>query len=97
MLPLALVLALSLTLVLVCSAIPWIARPLRSWPLAIALVVGIAANLLGVVFALPLYPWIDLVVLVVAWSGGLLLGRWVAPDFRPFLLLFLCLSVGDVL
>jgi hypothetical protein len=97
MLPLPLVLVLSLLLALVCSAIPWLARPLGGWPLAIGLVVGIAVNLIGVVSALPLYPWIDLVVLVVAWSGGLLLGRWVAPQFRPFLLVFLCLSVLDVL
>jgi len=97
MLPLPLVLILSLALVLACSAIPWLARPLTGWPLAIALVVGVTANLLGVVLALPLYPWIDLVVLVMAWSGGLLLGRSVTPSFRPFLLVFLCLSVADVL
>ncbi len=47
--------------------------------------------------ALPLSPWTNLVVLVVAWSGGLLLGRGVAARFRPFLLLFLCFSVVDVL
>jgi hypothetical protein len=97
MLPVPLVLVLSLALVLVCSAIPWLAHPLRNWPLAIALVVGITANLLGVVLTLPLYPWNDLVVLVVAWSGGLLLGRGVTPNFRPFLILFLCLSAADVL
>lgn len=97
MLPLPFVLVPSLALVLVCSAIPWLARSLGGWPLAIGLVVGITANLLGVVLALPLYPWIDLVVLVVAWTGGLLLGRGVAPRFRPFLLLFLCLSGLDVL
>jgi hypothetical protein len=97
MLPLSLVLVLSLALALVCSAIPWLAHPLPGRLLVIALVVGITANLLGVVLALPLYPWLDLVVLVVAWSGGLLLGRSVAPSFRPFLLVFLCLSAADVL
>lgn len=95
--PILLVLGLSLALALVCSAIPWLARPLGSRSLAIALAVGIIANLLGVVLAVPLYPWIDLAVLVVAWSGGLLLGRGVSPRFQPFLLLFLCLSVGDML
>jgi hypothetical protein len=97
MLPLPLVLILSLALVLVCSAIPWLARPLRGWPLAIGLAIGILVNFLGVVLGVPLYPWIDLAVLVVAWSGGLLLGRGIAPRFQPFLLLFLCLSVGDLL
>ncbi len=101
MLPIALVLVLSLLLALVCSAIPWLARPLRGWSLAIGLVVGITLSLIGAVRPLPHSPWADLVVplgvLVVAWSGGLLLGRWMAPRFRPFLLLFLCLSVLDVL
>jgi hypothetical protein len=97
MLPLPLVLILFLLLALVGSAIPWLARPLRGWSLAIALIVGIMVNLIGVVGGFPLYPWIDLVVLAVAWSGGLLLGQWMPPRFRPFLLLFLCLSVLDVL
>jgi uncharacterized membrane protein (DUF485 family) len=97
MLPLPLVLVLSLALVLICSAIPWLARPLGGWPLAIGLVIGIAVGLIGVVRPFPPYPWADLVVLVVAWSGGLLLGRGMAPRFRPFLLLFLCLSGIDVL
>ena len=97
MLPLPLVLALSLALALLCTAIPWLARNLGSWPLALALVIGITVNLLGVALSLPLYPWINLVVLMVAWSGGLLLGRGVPPRFRPFLLLFLCLSGLDVL
>ncbi len=97
MLPIALVFVLSLLLALVCSAVPWLARPLGGWSLTIGLVVGIAVGLMSLVLALPLYPWSDLVVLVVAWSGGLLLGRWVAPQFRPFLLVFLCFSVVDVL
>lgn len=97
MLPILLVFGLSLTLALICTLIPWLTRPLGGWPLAIGLVAGITLYLIGVVLALPLYPWIDLVVLVVAWSGGLLLGRGMPPRFQPFLLLFLCLSVGDVL
>lgn len=97
MLPIALVFVLSLLLALVCSAVPWLARPLGGRLLVIVLVVGIAVGLMSLVLALPLYPWSDLVVLVVAWSGGLLLGRWVAPQFRPFLLLFLCFSAVDVL
>lgn len=97
MLSILLVLGLSLLLALICSAVPWLARPLGGWTLAIALVVGIAVGFMSLALALPLYPWTNLVVLVVAWSGGLLLGRWVTPHFRPFLLLFLCFSVVDVL
>lgn len=97
MLPIALVFVLSLLLALVCSAVPWLARPLGGLSLAIGLGGGIAVGFMSLVLALPLYPWSDLVVLVVAWSGGLLLGRWVAPHFRPFLFLFLCFSAVDVL
>jgi xanthosine utilization system XapX-like protein len=97
MLPIPLVLVLSLLLALVCSAIPWLARPLGDWSLAIGLVVGIVVGLIDVVHPFPPYPWADLVALVVAWSGGLLLGRRMAPHFRPVLLVFLCLSALDVL
>jgi hypothetical protein len=97
MLPLPLILVLSLALALLCAAIPWLARPLGGWPLGIALVVGIAVSLIGVARPLPPFPWADLVVLVVAWSGGLLLGRGMAPRFQPVLLVFLCLSALDVL
>src|SRR5579859_6604992 len=95
MLPLPLVLTLSLLLAFVGSAIPWFARSLRVWPLAALLVVGILVNLIGALRAFP-YAWIDLAVLVVAWSGGLLLGRWMPPHFRPVLLIFLCLSAVDL-
>ena len=97
MLPLPLILVLSLALALLCAAIPWLARPLSGRTLAIALVVGIAVSLIGVARPFPPYPWADLVVLVVAWSGGLLLGRGMAPRFQPVLLMFLCLSALDVL
>lgn len=101
MLPIVLVFVLSLALTLLCSAVPWLARHLRDRPLAIALVVGlvvgVTAGAIGAARDLPLSPLTDLMVLVVAWSGGLLLGRWVAPQFRPFLLVFLCFSVADVL
>ena len=97
MLPIPLVLVLSLVLALVCSAIPWLARPLSNWILAIGLALGIAVGLVGVARPFPPYPWADLVVLVVAWSAGLLLGRGMEPRFRPVLLVFLCLSALDVL
>jgi hypothetical protein len=97
MLPILLVLALSLLLAVICSAIPWMARPLGSWALAIGLALGIAVGIVGVVRPFPPYPWADLVVLVVAWSGGLLLGRGMEPRFRPVLLVFLCFGVVDVL
>jgi hypothetical protein len=93
----ALVFMLSIALALISSAIPWLARQLHGWPLIIVFVVGATVGLIGALLALPLSLWSDLVVLVVAWSGGLLLGRGMPAHFRSFLLLFLCLSVLDVL
>jgi hypothetical protein len=98
---LALVFILSIALTLISSAIPWLARQLRDWHLVIALViglvVGVTAGLVGAVAGLPLLPVTDLMVLVVAWSGGLLLGRGMPAHFRSFLLLFLGLSAVDIL
>lgn len=97
----ALVFVLSAALALISAAIPWLARALRGWPLVmvlvVGLVVGVTTGLLSAVRGLPLTPLTDLMVLVVAWSGGLLLGRGMPARFSPFLLLFLCLSVLDVL
>jgi hypothetical protein len=99
--PIALVLVLSLALVLVCSAVPWLARRLHGRHLVIALVVGlvvgIAAGIVGAARALSLSPVTDLMVLVVAWSGGALLGRGLPARFGAFLPWFLCFSAFDVL
>ena len=92
---------LSVALALVCAAIPWLARPLRERVLlatfVVGLVIGGAVAVIGTARGLPVVPVTDLVVLVVAWSGGLLLGREIAARFSPFLLLFVCLSVLDIL
>jgi hypothetical protein len=101
MLPILPVLGLSIALALLCTAIPWLARRLRGRHLVIALVVGlvvgITVGIIGAVRDLPLSPVTDLMVLVVAWSGGLLLGRGMPSRFGSFLLWFLCFSVVDVL
>jgi hypothetical protein len=52
-------------------------------------------SLLGVVLALPLFPWSNVAVLLMALTGGLLLGRGMPPRFQPFLILLLVLSVED--
>jgi hypothetical protein len=97
MLPITLVFVLSVALTLLCSAMPWLARPLPMWTLIIGLVVGVTLSLVDAVLSLPFSLWTNLVILVAAWSCGLLLGRSVAASFRPFLLWFLCFSVIDVL
>src|SRR5262249_39748639 len=85
----------------ICSAVPWLARSLRGRQLVIALVVGlvvgITAGIMGAVLGLPLAPVTNLMVLVVAWSGGLLLGRSLPGRFGAFLSWFLCFSLFDVL
>jgi hypothetical protein len=96
-----LVFALSVALTLISAAVPWPARHLRDRYLVMAvilgLVVGIAAGVIGAVRDLSLSPVTDLMVLVVAWTGGLLLGRGIPPRFSSFLLLFLCFSAMDIL
>jgi hypothetical protein len=87
---------LNIPLALVCSAVPWLTRPVKSWLLAIGLAVGLALVVSAIVFALAVYPWTDLVVLLVALTGGVLLGRGMPPRFRPFLIVLLVLSVLDV-
>jgi hypothetical protein len=86
---------LSLLLALTCAAAPWLTRQMRSWLLASGLLGGIIVSLLSVALALPLSPWSNFVVLLMALSAGLLLARIIPPRFRPFLILLLILSVAD--
>jgi hypothetical protein len=87
---------LSLVMALVCAAVPWLARRLRSWLLAVGLLLGIVVSLLATLLGISLYPWSNLVVLLMALTGGLLLGRGMPPRFQPFLVVLLVLSVLDV-
>jgi hypothetical protein len=59
--------------------------------------VGIALVVSDIVFSLAVYPWTDPVVLLVALTGGLLLGRGMPPRSWPLLILLLVLSALDVL
>jgi len=88
-------LILSLVLALACAALPWLTRQLRSRLLAFGLMAGLGLSVLGSVFALPLYPWSNLLVVLIAVTGGLLLGRSIPPRFRPMLILLVLLSVLD--
>jgi hypothetical protein len=87
--------ALSLALALACAAVPWLALRLRGRLLAVGLVVGILLAILGAVLSVAPYPWSNLVVLLTALTGGLLLGRGLPPRFRPFLVVLLILSALD--
>jgi hypothetical protein len=88
---------LSLLLALACAAVPWLAQSLRSSLLTIGLVIGVIVSVLGAVLALPLYPWSNLVVLLVALAAGLLVGRGVPLRFGPLLVLLAVLSALDTL
>jgi hypothetical protein len=72
----------SLLLGFACAAVLWLVDRLNSWLVATGLLLSYIVSLLGVILALPLYPWNDLVVLLKAMSRGLLLGRGMAPRFR---------------
>lgn len=85
----------SLLLALACATVPWIARGLFSLLLALGLVIGIILSGLGAVISLPLYPGSNILVLLVALTGGLLLGRSLPARFWPFLLVLVVLSVLD--
>src|SRR5690348_16803445 len=89
-------LILSLALVLLCAAVPWLARWIGVWVFASGLLTGIAASVLAAILALPLYPWSDLLVALVALCGGLLLARALPPRFLPLLILLLALSALDI-
>ncbi len=88
---------LSIPLTLVCAAAPWLTRQLKGWVLTLGLGLGIVLVVVGIVFSLAFYPWTNLVVLLVAVTGGLLLGRIIPPRFRPWLMVLLVLSVLDIL
>jgi hypothetical protein len=88
---------LSIPLTLLCSAAAWLTRRFKGWLLTVGLGLGIALAVVGIVFGLAFYPWTDLVVLLVAVTGGLLLGRIIPPRFRPWLIMLLVLSVLDIL
>jgi hypothetical protein len=86
----------SLVLALLCAAIPWGAKQLKSWPIAMVFGAGLVLSILGIVFSIAGYPWTDLLVLLVAVSAGLLLGRAMPAKLWPFLLLLFVLSILDV-
>jgi hypothetical protein len=89
-------LAISLALCLLCTALVWSARPLHTWIFALTFGMSFILDVLGVVFSVNLYPWTALLVLLVAVSAGLWLGRAISiKRLWPFLLLLVILSLLD--
>jgi len=87
---------ISLALCLLCTALAWAARSLNTWPFAIVFGISFILDILGVVFSANLYPWTALLVLLVAVSAGVWLGRAISiKRLWPFLLLLVVLSLLD--
>lgn len=89
-------LVLSLVITLVSGCVPWITPTVNRMWLAIAFVAGLVIGTLITALSLHLYPWTNLVVLLVALSAGILLGRSLPARTGPFLILLLVLSALDI-
>jgi len=93
----AISLGLALLCALLCALAPWPARRVPTRSLAMALGAGILVAIAGVVLSVAPYPWTNLVVWLIALSGGFLLGRALPLRFWPVLFLLLALSALDIL
>jgi hypothetical protein len=92
----ALKVAVGVAACLACSAAPWATPRVRGRALMVVLGAFAATALIGAIIGLPLYPYTNAVVLGVATSGGVLLGRALPTRFRPVLIVLLALSVLDL-
>lgn len=88
--------SLDALMALTCAAVPWLARRLSNRTLAAGLALALGASIAAGVSSLPLYPWSDVLVALLALTAGLLLGR-ALPGVRSLLILLLVLSALDVL
>ena len=89
-------LILSLVVAVISASVPWLTTRINRWWLATGLVVGIVLSLLIAGLSLQVYPFTNFVVLLVALSSGILLGRSMPARTWPFLILLLVLSALDI-
>lgn len=87
--------AFSILLALACSTVTWLLHRLRRLPLALGLAVGIVMMASGAFLSVA-YPWSNILVLLVALTAGMLLGRGIAARPIPLLLLLSILSALDI-
>jgi len=88
---------ISVVLCLLCTALTWCSRPLKTWLLAVIFGISFVLDILGAVFSVNLYPLTALLVLLVAVSAGLWLGRAISiKRLWPFLLVLVPLSALDI-
>lgn len=74
---------------------PWILRKVTWIALAVGLGTGIVASAAGILAGARLYPLTDLVPVVVAACGGVLVGRIIPARFRPMAILIAVLAAAD--
>jgi hypothetical protein len=78
------------------AALPWFTQRYSWKPLVISFAVGLAITVGGVIFGFVPFPWTDIVVLLVAVSGGILLGRAIPKRFLPMFILLMVFSALDI-
>jgi hypothetical protein len=86
---------LSFVFAILFGAVPWLTSRFGKRYLTLGLVLGIAFSAIGIVFSILQFPWTNLVVLLVALTGGTLLGRIISKT-ASLLTLLLVLSALDV-
>lgn len=88
---------LSLLFAVVSGSAPWLLTRVKVTPLVVALVLGLVLSTLTVALNIALYPWSNALVLVVALSAGVLLGRSrPATHMKLLLTVLLVLSALDI-
>lgn len=88
--------ALALLCAAVCALIPWLIGRLRTGVFVVALGGVIVIAVVGALYVAAPLPLTDAVVWLIALSGGLLLGRALAPRFWPIAILLFTLSGLDI-
>lgn len=89
-------LILTLLVVLLCIAVPWGMRSVKTWQIGLVFGVSFVLWILGAAFSLGWYPWVSLLDLIVALSAGILLGRAIPAKFWPYFIFLAAFSIFDV-
>ena len=86
---------ISLLFTLVCMAVPWWVRSVKTWLIAFVFAVCLILWGLGAAFSLGWYPWTSVIDVIVAMGAGALLGRVIPARFWPFFVFLITMSALD--